>query len=847
MSLRNCTAALVNPPPPTYMDPKKNGRLTNQLQFLQNVALPALWKHRLSWPFQKPVDAVKMGLPDYYAIIKNPMDLTTIKKRLEHKYYLKASECIDDFNTMFSNCYLYNKPENDVVSMAQTLQKLFMYKLSQMPQEEHVVGDERMKKAPPLAGTKGLLPSSASQAAAQVAKGVKRKVDTIPTTPVVKGNGEPSPTFAAKKLRPLPPVKGNVLKNVLPDSPQQPRVVESAKLKEQLQHCREILKEMHAEKHFAYAWPFYKPVDVQGLGLHDYYDIIKYPMDLGTIKQKMDSQEYVDAFAFAADVRLMFMNCYQYNPVDHEVVKMASMLQNVFEMHFAKIPDELLECYVKTENTKALGGKNNSDSSSNYNNNIVKLQEQVKTLHQQLQVLSQDSDHKQKNEKSKKEKTKGKFNNRDEKPREEFKQIKLNENSKNSQPKKKQHVSALTSEDDAKPMNYDEKRQLTLDINKVPGDQLKQIVRIIELREPALRSANSDELEVDIEALKTSTLRELEKYVAACLRRQRRKAHAKKTMNSKEPTPPKRQEELEKQLMGVNDRLSSGKSQTEAEKSQSAPAIVSVSRLSDSSSSSSSGSDGSSSSSSGSDGSSSSSSGSDSSSSDSSASDSSDSESELLPTSTAEKQKDSSKENITVQSSTKETSLHQTTHPCEIQPNHEALQPSPRSRHTSPRQTLPPSCEAHQNSTMKTFARAPDCLVPGKTDIEIKNPDSWKSLGKHVKTSNVQKSTDELFNQFRQAALDKKEKAPIQESMQKHLEQNTELNTAQESHRYLGNGWTRKSFSNTMQNKCHPEEKKKHKQSWKTREESRLQLLIDRNLARKREQERRRREAVSEP
>lgn len=37
------------------------------------------------------------------------MDLNTIKKRLEHKYYMKASECIEDFNIMFSNCYLYNK------------------------------------------------------------------------------------------------------------------------------------------------------------------------------------------------------------------------------------------------------------------------------------------------------------------------------------------------------------------------------------------------------------------------------------------------------------------------------------------------------------------------------------------------------------------------------------------------------------------------------------------------------------------------------------------------------------------------------------------------------------------
>lgn len=46
---------------------------------------------------------------DYYTIIKNPMDMGTIKKRLENSYYWNAQECIQDFNTMFTNCYIYNK------------------------------------------------------------------------------------------------------------------------------------------------------------------------------------------------------------------------------------------------------------------------------------------------------------------------------------------------------------------------------------------------------------------------------------------------------------------------------------------------------------------------------------------------------------------------------------------------------------------------------------------------------------------------------------------------------------------------------------------------------------------
>lgn len=37
------------------------------------------------------------------------MDMGTIKKRLENNYYRCASECMQDFNTMFTNCYIYNK------------------------------------------------------------------------------------------------------------------------------------------------------------------------------------------------------------------------------------------------------------------------------------------------------------------------------------------------------------------------------------------------------------------------------------------------------------------------------------------------------------------------------------------------------------------------------------------------------------------------------------------------------------------------------------------------------------------------------------------------------------------
>lgn len=54
----------------------------------------------------------------------------------------------------------------------------------------------------------------------------------------------------------------------------------------------------------------------------------------------MDTRDYKSCAEFAGDVRLIFTNCYKYNPPDHDVVQMARKLQDVFEMKFAKIPDD---------------------------------------------------------------------------------------------------------------------------------------------------------------------------------------------------------------------------------------------------------------------------------------------------------------------------------------------------------------------------------------------------------------------------------------------------------------------------------------------------------------------------
>lgn len=60
----NIPAAAVTVPPASPKQPlPRLGRLTNQLQFMKNVVLKALWKHPFAWPFHHPVDAVALNLP----------------------------------------------------------------------------------------------------------------------------------------------------------------------------------------------------------------------------------------------------------------------------------------------------------------------------------------------------------------------------------------------------------------------------------------------------------------------------------------------------------------------------------------------------------------------------------------------------------------------------------------------------------------------------------------------------------------------------------------------------------------------------------------------------------------
>ena len=89
-----------------------------------------------------------------------------------------------------------------------------------------------------------------------------------------------------------------------------------------------------------FAWPFHAPVDTIKLGIPDYFDFIKKPMDLGTIRERFDNNYYLSSDEAVADFNQVFENCYTYNPEDHEIRIMCKVVERFYHSKMAKLPEE---------------------------------------------------------------------------------------------------------------------------------------------------------------------------------------------------------------------------------------------------------------------------------------------------------------------------------------------------------------------------------------------------------------------------------------------------------------------------------------------------------------------------
>lgn len=101
-------------------------------------------------PFLNPVDHVALNIPHYPSIIKNPMDFSTIDRKLSssnptkpdsnsaNPRYNHADEFITDVRQIFANCVTFNGPDHPITAMGKRVETVFDKQIKQMPVAEEV-------------------------------------------------------------------------------------------------------------------------------------------------------------------------------------------------------------------------------------------------------------------------------------------------------------------------------------------------------------------------------------------------------------------------------------------------------------------------------------------------------------------------------------------------------------------------------------------------------------------------------------------------------------------------------------------------------------------------------------
>ena len=116
----------------------------------------SLLSHALSGPFREPLDWQKAGLTTYPDVIKTPMDLGTIMRKLEESVYTNVAGIKCDLELVWDNCITFNGRESWVGKHAGQLRDFTARKFSQAK-----LTDDQL-----LSNETGAPPGPASEAAA---------------------------------------------------------------------------------------------------------------------------------------------------------------------------------------------------------------------------------------------------------------------------------------------------------------------------------------------------------------------------------------------------------------------------------------------------------------------------------------------------------------------------------------------------------------------------------------------------------------------------------------------------------------------------------------------------------
>ncbi|GAN08877.1 hypothetical protein MAM1_0228c08395 [Mucor ambiguus] len=345
------------PPSPPTEQPQSSVLMSSAEKKWCSQTIKSLKKHKRAVAFLQPVDPVLFNIPDYFDIIKSPMDLGTVEKKLKADMYPNVAAFKADVQLVFQNCYLYNNPGDPVTQDAQKLEEHYQ----KLCKKEPAVMQATAPAAQPPTKIKISVPKPAALATTTYNDDTysteylpHRPSDSIPSTQLdidMDDYTAPEQQVSRPRIKvklptqPTPDIEADALPEpveAVDTALTEPTSISihhttGAMPEDQFKRCEAIVKELKKEKYQGMNWPFLNPVDADAWGASDYYDIIKEPMDMTTYERKLYEHQYSNEEELAEDIRLMFRNCYKYNPPNHLVHTLGQEFEEIFEKQWAKL------------------------------------------------------------------------------------------------------------------------------------------------------------------------------------------------------------------------------------------------------------------------------------------------------------------------------------------------------------------------------------------------------------------------------------------------------------------------------------------------------------------------------
>ncbi|KAL8768350.1 MAG: hypothetical protein Q9209_005384 [Squamulea sp. 1 TL-2023] len=281
-------------------------------------------------PFLTPVDVILLNIPSYPNIVKTPMDLRTMEEKLKNDQYVSVQAIKADLNQIIENTTLFNGPDHPVTRNSYAMAKVFERGMAHLPGPE--VGEAALtsKKS-----RKTSLP-----AAPKVVPPRRESRTSLPAVSAPSPITEQSPTFALGPQgiplirRDSTKLDGRPKREIHPPAPRDLPYANSKpkkkKYQAELRFCAHVLDELAKPRYETLVFPFATPVDPVALNIPDYHSIIKKPMDLRTVREKLENGQYENAKEFEQDVKLIFANCRKYNGPEHPIRTSANEVETLF-------------------------------------------------------------------------------------------------------------------------------------------------------------------------------------------------------------------------------------------------------------------------------------------------------------------------------------------------------------------------------------------------------------------------------------------------------------------------------------------------------------------------------------